>query len=345
MHVVEPAVLDEFARRHAPSGPDFVMHRVVHGGANLTSPCMLDAAVEAEIERLRALAPLHNGLALDWIRVAREAFGPEVSQAACFDTAFYAELPDAAAHYALPKDLSDQFEIRRYGFHGLAHQSMLDQLHAHRGADARRVISLQLGAGCSVTATDRGRPVDTSMGFSPLAGLVMATRSGDLDPAIVLHLVTQGGIAPAKLGRILNESSGLQGVSGQSGDMQALLASDTKDARLAVAMFCHRARQYVGAYLAVLGGADAIVFGGGIGEHAPVIRARLLDHLSWAGIQVDAARNEAVDAVRGGPIHVDEMPVEIWVLPTDEGLVMADAARSLLNHGGRCDAPRTRTKI
>lgn len=327
----DPDVLTDFVRRHRLTVPDLVMHRVVHGGTRLTAPCLIDAAVETEIARLKPLAPLHNGVALDWIRAAREAFGHEVAQAACFDTGFYADLPPPAATYAVPKEWREKHQLRRYGFHGLAHQSMVQQwrAHSHGGAD-RRVISLQLGAGCSMTATDHGWPVETSMGFSPLEGLMMATRCGDLDPAAVLYLIDEAGFSPAELGWILNESSGLRAVSGQSADMQALLEDETGDAALAVAMFCHRVQKYLGAYLAVLGGADAILFGGGIGEHAAVIRARVLDHFAWAGIHLDAERNATVSPESGGPLHAKDSAVELWVIPTDEGQVMVEAARTLL---------------
>lgn len=326
----DPDVLIDFIRRHALREPTLVMHRVVHGGHRLTEPCWIDAEVEAEIKRLRTLAPLHNGAALDWLAAARAAFGEEVRQAACFDTAFYRNLPAAAATYAVPKELTDKYQLRRYGFHGLAHQSMLDRWRAESHTDGdRRVISLQLGAGCSMTATDHGWPVDTSMGFSPLEGLMMATRCGDLDPSAVLHLIDEGGFDTAELRWILNESSGLRAVSGQSGDMKVLLESDTEAAALAVAMFCHRVRHYLGAYLAVLGGADAILFGGGIGEHAPVIRARVLDHFDWAGIHLDPERNASLPPDTSGPIHADNSTVEVWVTPTDEAQVMVQAAHSL----------------
>jgi len=327
----KPEVLQGFTRRHELGMPDLVMHRVVHGGHSLREPCFIDHSVEAEIHRLRTLAPLHNDLALEWIRAAREAFGPGSRQAACFDTGFYADLPPAAATCPLPKPLCEQHAIRRYGFHGLAHQSMLNQWCERRHTSGeRRVISVQLGAGCSVTATDHGWPVETSMGFSPLEGLMMATRCGDLDPAVVLYLIDQAGISLMEIGRMLSESSGLRGVSGQAGDMQTLLESETGDAALAVAMFCHCVRKYLGAYLALLGGADAILFGGGIGEHAPGIRARVLDHFDWAGIRLDAERNSAVSPDVGGPIHADDSTAEVWVIPTDEGQVMAAAAAVLL---------------
>lgn len=328
----DPDVLVDFLQQHGLGMPDLVMHRVVHGGPRLTQPCLVDAAVEAEIARLKTLAPLHNGVALDWIQAARRAFGEETPQAACFDSGFYAEMPPFAASYALPPDICQQYELRRYGFHGLAHQSLLTQwLDRSEQHGKRRVISLQLGAGCSATASDHGWPVDTSMGFSPLEGLMMATRCGDLDPAAVLYLVDKAGFDTAELGWIFNESSGLRAVSGQSGDMQQLLDSDTDAAALAIAMFSHRVQKYVGAYLAVLGGADAIVFGGGIGEHAAEIRARVLAHFEWAGICLDSARNASVSAAQGGAIHADNSVTQVWVVPTDEASVMAEAARSLLS--------------
>lgn len=326
----DASVLVDFIRDHALPEPAMVMHRVVHGGHELTTPCWIDQAVEAEIERLKALAPLHNGVALEWLTAARAAFGDDVEQAACFDTAFYRDLSAAAANYPVPQELIEEHQLRRYGFHGLAHQSMLDQWCAGSHTDGdRRVISMQLGAGCSMTATDHGWPVETSMGFSPLDGLMMATRCGDLDPAAVLYLIEEVGFSTAELNWILNYASGLRAVSGGSDDMKALLESETEAAGLAVAMFCHRVRHYLGAYLAVLGGVDAILFGGGIGEHAPEIRARVLDHLEWAGIDLDPAANASLPATSGGPIHSDAGTVEIWVTPTNEERVMAEAARDL----------------
>jgi acetate kinase len=327
-----PGVLSDFVRGHNIPQPDIVMHRVVHGGSRLRAPCLIDAQVEAEIRRLQTLAPLHNGIALDWMEAAREAFGSDVLQAACFDTGFYANLPPAAATYALPREMCKQHEIQRYGFHGLAHQSMLSiwQEQSHGPSDNGRVISLQLGAGCSVTASENSQPFDTSMGFSPLEGLMMATRCGDLDPTVVLHLLNEGGYSAAELGSILNASSGLLAVSGQTGNMQTLLRTDTKEADLAISMFCSRVRKYVGAYLAILGGADAILFGGGIGEHAPAIRARVLERFEWAGVHLDAERNASVNPTTGGPIHSRQSVVELWVTPTDEEAVMVNASRTLL---------------
>jgi acetate kinase len=248
--------LDELLRGLAGESVAGVVHRVVHGGDRLVAPCLIDAAVETQIERLAMLAPLHNPAALAGIRMCREALGPGIPQVAVFDTAFYAGLPAVASRYALPQELAAEYPLRRYGFHGLAHRSMLERWRARQpaGAGAARVISLQLGSGCSITASLGGVPVDTSMGFSPLEGLMMATRCGDIDAGLLLHLQRALTLSPDRLEELLNNRCGLLGVSGRSADMRALLAADDPAAQLAVEMYCYRARKYVGAYLAVLGG-------------------------------------------------------------------------------------------
>ena len=325
-------LLAAFVKRHLPARPRLVAHRVVHGGARLTSTRRIDAGVEAEIERIAPLAPLHNPVALAWIRAAREVLGADVPQMAVFDTAFYAQLPAVAATYALPRELSTRHGLRRYGFHGLAHQALWSRWRELRPdvPDGGRVISFQLGAGCSVTAIDRGRPLDTSMGFSPLEGLVMATRSGDVDPGLVTFLQRVEGLSAADMGRLLNESSGLLGVSGLSGDLRLLLAADDPRARLAVQLYCYRARKYLGAYLAVLGGADAILFGGGVGENAAVVRAGILDGLDWAGIRLDAAANTAAVG-REGRISAADSGIEAWVIAVDEAHILAQEALAAIS--------------
>lgn len=307
-----------------------VVHRVVHGGERLREPCLVDGAVEAEIARLGALAPLHNAAALAWIRAARAAF--DVPQIAVFDTGFYADLPPHAARYPLPAELCRRLQIRRYGFHGLAHRYMVERWQRDRGdsTGSGRTVSLQLGSGCSMTAVVDGRPVETSMGFSPLEGLMMATRCGDLDPAVVLRLAGEGAFGLEEIDWILNHESGLAGVAGGSGDLAVLLERDDADARLAVDMFCHRLRKYLGAYLAVLGGAEAILFGGGIGERAPLIRARVLEGMVWAGIELDPDRNAAVDADRGGVISAAASRVEVRVVPVREDLLLVEFGRDVL---------------
>ena len=328
-------LLAAFVKRHLPAWPQLVAHRMVHGGARLTSTRRIDAGVEAEIGRIAPLAPLHNPVALAWVRACREVLGADMPQVAVFDTAFYAQLPEVAATYALPHELSARHEVRRYGFHGLAHQALWSRWRALRPDIARpdiaeggRVISFQLGAGCSATAIDRGRPLDTSMGFSPLEGLVMATRCGDLDPGLVTFLQRAEGLNVADMERLLNEGSGLRGVSGISGDMRILLAADDPRARLAVRLYCYRARKYLGAYLAVLGGADAVLFGGGVGENAAAVRAGILEGMDWAGIRLDTAANAAVG--REGRISAADSRIEAWVIPVDESRILAQEALAVM---------------
>lgn len=324
-----PQLLRRFLAQPPEVAIDIVAHRVVHGGESLVAPTLIDAAVEAEIERLTPLAPLHNPVALDWIRRCRELFR-DVPQLAVFDTALFASLPAAAREYALPRALSERQRVRRYGFHGLAHTAMWRRWRALRPQvqDGGCAISFQLGAGCSVTAFERGVPRDTSMGFSPLEGLMMATRGGDLDPGLLLHLQRQEQLAPGALEQILNRDSGLQGVAGES-DMQKLLARDDDAARLALDMYGYRARKYLGAYLAVLGGAEAVLFGGGVGENAPAIRARILAGMEWAGIALDARANDAATGTEAR-ISRPNSKVECWVVPVDESAVLAKEALRML---------------
>lgn len=330
------ALLEGFLREHGIRGVRAVAHRIVHGGSRFTAPCLISDEVETEIRGLAALAPLHNPQALSWIAASRDLLGRRALQIAVFDTAFYSRLPEAASTYALPFALAERHRVRRYGFHGLAHEAMWLRWRASRPdvPDGGRVISLQLGAGCSITAVDRGRAVDTSMGFSPLEGLVMATRCGDLDPGAALHLQRAAGLAPAELERVLNHESGLLGLSGSSADMAALLSAPDPRARRAVEIYCYRARKYVGAYLAALGGADAILFGGGVGEHAPEVRRRILAGLEPLGIEIDRALNDAAVG-REARISAARSKVEIRVIAVDEAGMLVRAALSHL--GARVD--------
>lgn len=320
-------VLRQFLRQPALPPVNIVAHRIVHGGARLTASCLLAPEVEREIGRLIPLAPLHNPNALKWIEAARAVLGAGVPQVAVFDTAFYANLPEVSRTYAVPHELSLKHELRRYGFHGLAHEAMWRRWQQLRpeAADRGRTISLQLGAGCSVTAVDRGTPVDTSMGFSPLEGLMMATRSGDIDPGLITFLQRREGLTPEQTDRLLNERSGLLGVSGISADMRELLESGDPRACLAVDLYCYRARKYLGAYLAVLGGADAVLFGGGVGENAPRVRARILENMGWAGVALDSAENLAAAGVERR-ISSANSPIEVWVIPVDEAAILAQEA-------------------
>lgn len=324
----EPAaMLTAFLKGHGIEAVAAVAHRIVHGGARLTAPCRIDAAVEAEIGRLAPLAPLHNPRALEWIRACRALFSAETAQVAVFDTAFYAALPEVSASYALPQAICRKHDIRRYGFHGIAHEAMWRRWCELR-PDIRAggcVISLQLGAGCSITAIREGQAVDTSMGFSPLEGLVMATRSGDVDPGLLLFLQRAEGLAPEGMERLLNEESGLLGLSGASGDMRALLDADDAGARLAVDVYCYRARKYIGAYLAALGGADAILFGGGVGEQAPEVRGEMLSGLEGLGIALDDNANRAAIGAEMC-ISARSSAAAVWVVPVDEAAILAQAA-------------------
>jgi acetate kinase len=307
--------------------PETVVHRVVHGGTRFTGPTLLDEDARRALADLSDLAPLHNPVALRWIDAAREACGAGVTHVAAFDTSFFTTLPRVAAEYALPPDLGTELGIRRYGFHGLAHEAMWRRWCELEPQlpDGGRLITLQLGGGCSMAALAQGRPRDTSMGFSPLEGLMMATRSGDVDAAIVPYLERRLGVSSERVLEMLNERSGLAGVAGSAADPHALLADGSERARLAVELYCYRARKYLGAYLAVLGSCDGIAFGGGVGEHVPEVRARILSGLEWAGIELDPAANEAA---RGSESRISgaRSRVGVRVIPVDEELLMVRAA-------------------
>jgi acetate kinase len=310
---------------------DLVAHRLVHGGNHITKPTLVNDWVETAVEQLTPLAPLHNPSTLSLIRICRSALGETVMQVVVPDTGFYTDLPDVASQYALPRELSQRLSIRRFGFHGLAHQAMLQRWYdlQRQSLNRGRVISLQLGAGCSITATLDGRSVDTSMGFTPLEGLVMATRCGDLDPGLVLYLQREAGYTGDDLDRILNQESGLLGLSAESADMRELLKSDEPAAKLAVELYCYRATKYIGAYLAVLGGADAVLFGGGVGEHSPPIREKILANMAWLGMVLDKESNRTAIG-REARISTPQSKTEVWVIRADEGTAIArDALRAV----------------
>jgi acetate kinase len=320
--------------------PDAVGHRVVHGGARFTRPVVIDDDVIATIEALDELAPLHNAPSLAGIRGGRAMLGDGTPMVAVFDTSFHATLPEAAARYALPWELAERHGIRRFGFHGTSYRSLVERHAALTGAPsgASRIVALHLGNGCSAAAIRGGRSVETSMGFTPLEGLVMGTRAGDLDPALVPYLAAREGVSADEVARWLNERAGLLGVSGLSHDMRDLLARERHDprARLAVEMFCHRARKYVGAYLAVLGGADAVVFTGGIGEHAAPVRERICAGFAWCGLVLDPARNASLTGE--GRISADDARIAVFVVRADEEVVIAGDTAALVGGRGRSPA-------
>lgn len=305
---------------------DAVGHRVVHGGNRFTQPAVIDLAVVSAIEALEELAPLHNAPSLAGIRAAQSVLGPDVPMVAVFDTAFHAGLPDHAAWYAIPHELSVKYEIRRYGFHGISYRYVLSRYCrlVRASADRATVIAFHLGNGCSAAAIKDGACIDTSMGFTPLEGLVMGTRSGDLDPALIPYLAGRKGLSVADVERILNERSGLQGLAGWSHDMRDLLERMATDARsrLAVDVFCYRARKYLGAYLAALGGADGLIFTGGIGERAPAVRARICEGMGWCGLALDASLNDSAVG-REMEIGTTTSRLRVCVIPTDEELLIA----------------------
>ena len=311
-----------------------VGHRVVHGGEEISGPRVVDDRVMEALERASRFAPLHNPPAISVIRATAQRLAG-VPAVVLADTAFHATLAPEARTYAIPCELAERHGIRRFGFHGLGHAWMLERYAelAGRKAESLNLITLHLGAGCSATAIRGGRSLDTSMGLTPLEGLMMATRSGDLDPAIVTYLAAHEKIAPDEIERILNYESGMLGVSGLSDDPRELKrAADSGNAHaaLAIDMFCHRARKYVGAYAAALGQPDAIVFGGGIGENADWMRARILAGLKWLGIELDPERNRGAVG-REGRISTDGSKIAVHVIPLDEELYIARAALRLVS--------------
>jgi acetate kinase len=306
---------------------------VVHGGPRIFVPTLLDEQTLRELDAATVFAPLHNPPAIATIRAVRERL-PGVPAIVIADTGFHRDLPDFARTYALPRDLTRRHGIRRFGFHGVGHAWMMERYAELTGSDLAtlNLITLHLGAGCSATAIRGGKSVDTSMGQTPLEGLMMATRSGDLDPALVTLLCEREGITPQEVESMLNHQSGLLGVSGVSGDLrdvQGAADAGDADAALAIAMFCYRIQKYIGQYLAVPGKTAAIIFGGGIGEHADRIRARVCAGLEHLGIVCDDPRNRAANGCELR-FSADESPIQLYVIPVDEELYMARAVAALL---------------
>jgi acetate kinase len=311
-----------------------VGHRIVHGGEYFTGSVLMTPEVVKQIENTIDLAPLHNPANLKGYYAARALF-PHAPQVAVFDTAFHHTLPPKAHIYGLPYVLYSRYRIRRYGFHGTSHRYVsyrFGQLHDSSPA-AFKLITCHLGNGCSMCAIDHGKSVDTSMGFTPLEGLLMGTRSGDVDPAAVLYVMTAQDLSVHEAESLLNRQSGLYGVSGISNDMRELLEQSGKGhsrARLAIDVFCYRVKKYLGAYLAALNGADAVIFTGGIGENAPAIRARICDSLAALGIEIDGQKNEAAIG-KETDISAAGAAVRAWVIPTNEELLIArDTLRCIL---------------
>jgi acetate kinase len=316
---------------------DGVGHRVVHGGEHFRQSVPIDADVERAIEECSELAPLHNPHNLNGFRAARELL-PSVPQIAVFDTAFHSTLSPKAYLYAIPYEYYERDKVRRYGFHGTSHRFVSQRFAQVQGASPQslKLITCHLGNGCSLCAIDGGRSVDTSMGFTPVEGLIMGTRSGDIDPGAVLYLLNRYRCDPEQLENILNQRSGLYGISGDSNDMRDLLkrreAGDLR-ARLAVDMFCYRIQKYLGAYTAALGGIHSIVFTGGIGENAFQVRAEICDGLRFLGVQLNRDLNRSTIGIEG-KISAQESRISVWVIPTNEELLIARDTALCIENGG-----------
>jgi acetate kinase len=307
---------------------DAVGHRLVHGGREYSHPHLVSPELVAALKEFVPLAPAHLPHEIKAIQAVSQCC-PDLPQVACFDTAFHRHMPDVAQMYALPRHLRHA-GIIRYGFHGLSYEYIIQELHVEAGPEISdgRVIVAHLGNGASMAAVRRGRGIDTTMGFTPTGGLVMGTRSGDLDPGVILYLIQEGGMSPAAVDEMLNEHAGLVGVSGLSSSMKDLLAHEGEDSHAAeaVSLFCYQAKKFLGALVATLGGLDALVFTGGIGENAPAVRWRICDGLEILRIRLDPNRND----VNAPVISRDDSPVSVRVMHTNEALMIARHTRDVI---------------
>jgi acetate kinase len=344
--VVEPisdhadATSELFARMHWTAADfDLMALRVVQGGDLYHEPVRIDDHVVTGLVELEDLAPLHNASSVAVFRAFQQAFqaagGSSVPAVAVFDSSFHRTIPAVAHTYAIPHDLATKHKIRRYGFHGISHNYLMLRYAEMTETPVAKtnIITLHLGGGCSATAIRNGESVDTSMGFTPLEGLVMGTRSGDIDAALVGFLARKENISAEEVERLLNTQSGLLGISGISQDMRVLMerANTDERARLALDIFCYRAKKYLGAYLAAMGGAAAVVFSGGIGEGASRIRQSICEGLEYLGLELDPVRNADLQG-REGRITREGSRLHAYVIPTDEALMMAHLALRWLNH-------------
>ena len=305
-----------------------VAHRVVHGGEAFAQAVQVTPEVLAQLARYNSLAPLHQPHNLAGIRAFAKAF-PQLPQIACFDTAYHTTVPALHSSFALPESLRSQ-GVRRYGFHGLSYQFIIGELQQRSARASGRVLMAHLGNGASLCAAQGGQSVATTMGFSALDGLMMGTRSGTLDPGVLLYLMEQGW-DHARIEKLLYKQSGLLGVSGISADMRTLHQNDSGAARFAIELFAHRVVREAGAMVACLQGLDVLAFSGGIGEHDAALRQRVCRQLAWLGVQIDGARNLAAKGTSACAIHTPDSQVEVWVIPTDEGRVAARQALDWLS--------------
>ncbi len=309
-------------------------HRVVHGGEHFSESVIITDDVLRGIEDCIELAPLHNPANISGILAAREIFGKGITQVAVFDTAFHQTIHERSFLYALPYQLYRRHKIRRYGFHGTSNRYVSYRYRTllNISREQVNVIALHLGNGCSATAIKGGKSIDTSMGMTPLEGLVMGTRAGDFDPAIIDFIAAKEGLSALEIESLVNKQSGLLGLSGLTNDMRELLAESKENgdrrSQLAIEIFSYRASKYIGSYLAAMNGADAIIFTGGIGENSSEVRRLICENLSWFGVEVDPQFNESINGGREGVISKDGSRLKVFVIPTNEELLIArDAAR------------------
>jgi acetate kinase len=323
----------QWLKRDAGAHPfEAVGHRLVHGGSRFSRTHLITPQLMATLDELIPYAPDHLPHEIEAIRVFMDSY-PEAKEIACFDTAFHRTMPAIAQIYALPGDLR-RHGVIRYGFHGLSYEYILSELRKEAGEEASegRIIVAHLGNGASMAAVKGGRSVDTTMGFSPAGGLVMSTRSGDLDPGVILYLLKEKGLDVPGLNHMVNKEGGLLGVSGSSAAMEELLELEAKDQRaaLAVELFCYQAKKFLGRLAAVLGGLDTLIFTGGIGENAASVRRRICENMEFLGIHLDPARNEAGERI----LSPDHSPATVRVMKTNEELMIARHTRNLIREQG-----------
>ena len=311
-----------------------IAHRIVHGGTEFIEPIRICEGVLEKLEKLNELAPLHQPHNIAGARACLKAF-PNVPQVACFDTAFHHTISSLEQHYAIPERFFNQ-GIRRYGFHGLSYEYVTSRLARKTALANKRMIMAHLGNGASLCATVDGKSVGTSMGFSALDGLMMGSRSGSIDPGVLMHLMRQGW-TEKQISELLYKQSGLLGVSGESADMRTLHQSTSPNAQFAIELFCHRIQKEIAALTALTKGLDVLAFTGGIGEHDQVVRSRVCEGLQYMGIHVDPRLNERADGSDIMAIHTPHSYAEIWIVPTDEGRVAAEAACRVRNHASLTD--------
>ncbi|MBO9660609.1 MAG: acetate kinase [Chitinophagaceae bacterium] len=306
--------------------PDIIVHRVVHGGIYFDAPAWINADIKNKISKLSELAPLHNPVNLRCIEAMEELF-PDTKQVAVFDTSFYHQLPERAFRYAIDDKFYREDDVRVYGFHGISHQYVTQQAEDFLQDKNAKLISMHLGNGCSICAIHAGKPVEISMGFGPVSGLVMATRSGDIDPSVPLHLMKKYGFGTEEMDKILNRESGLKALCGMTDlrDIQKAVQDGSKEAAFACELYAYRIKKYLGAYVAVMNGLDAIIFTGGVGENSELIRQLVCKEMDWLGLRLDEKSNKkAVVKIRS--LATVDSRIEILVIPTNEELEMARQA-------------------